>query len=548
MEMLDAAVTLLRQTPVAVWSIYLIGALPFCLGLIYFWFDMIESANAEARLPGEALLLTLLYFWMKTCQAVFSRKLLALLEGEDAEPWTLGRWANTALVQTIFGGSLPMVYPMAILVTIPFGWVNAFYHSISIVGTSRTSTIGSAMREATELSRLWPKQNHLIIGTVLLGVFVLYLNLAIFAVMIPSLLHSFFGIESVFIESRGTWNNSSFYLDIGVFCFLMLNPLNKAVYVLRAFYGRARLSGTDLKAELRRFEGARRGLAYGPGMAVLLGLALIGTSVVARGDAAPASVPPAAQSPSADPNAAKLDRAISSTLKKDEFAWRAPREAGPAEQNSFFARMAQALHDWLKAVLKKPMKMLEKFLKWIFDRPNDNDSSDGGFFAAIAAVPWRLVLVILAVILVSVLIYLLMRHLRRPAPRPLDNLKAAPSRTVDLEAENIQADELPEDSWLALAQQLIERGELRLALRAFYLATLSALARQQLVRLAVGKSNRDYVTELTRRLRGEERVVPLFRENVRLFEASWYGTRDVTPAIIDTMRANQREVGAHVAA
>ena len=32
------------------------GRFPFCLALIYFYFDMTQSADAEAHLPGEALL------------------------------------------------------------------------------------------------------------------------------------------------------------------------------------------------------------------------------------------------------------------------------------------------------------------------------------------------------------------------------------------------------------------------------------------------------------------------------------------------------------
>ena len=59
-------------------SVYYLGALPFWLAFVYFFFDMTQSADADAHLPREALLLTVLYFGMKTCQAVFARKLLAL--------------------------------------------------------------------------------------------------------------------------------------------------------------------------------------------------------------------------------------------------------------------------------------------------------------------------------------------------------------------------------------------------------------------------------------------------------------------------------------
>jgi hypothetical protein len=547
MELLDGAVSLLRRAPVAVVSIYYLGALPFCLGVIYFWFDMTQSATAEAHLPAEALLLAALYFWMKTCQAVFARKLLALLEGEDAELWTARRWAATALLQAIYAGSFVIVYPAAILITLPFGWVNAFYHTISIIGTSTRSTLGSSFREAADLARLWPKQNHLVIGTVFLAVFVLFLNLAAFCMMIPQLLNSLFGVETVFDQNARAWNNSSFYLDVFVFCFLALNPLNKAVYVLRCFYGRARLNGADLRAELRRHQPASA-----PLRAAILALVLLLVADPGARAADPATPPPsaapAAASVPTDPAAANLDRAIQKTLQKDEFAWRLPRVETASEDDSFFAKTLRSALKFLKKLVRAPFKLIGKFFKWLFASGRDHDTGNSAF-AAIAALPWRGILLLFAAIVLAILGYFLVRHLRNRQPaRALDTLRTAPVRTVDLESENVQADELPEESWLALAQQLIERGELRLALRAFYLATLSALARQQLIRLGPGKSNRDYVQEVTRRLRGEAPLVPFFRESIRLFEASWYGTHDVTPAAIETMRENQRHLGNHVVA
>ncbi len=547
-ELLDEAVALLRRAPLAILSIYFLGALPFCLGVIYFWFDMTESANAEGRLPGEAMMLTALYFWMKTCQAVFARKLLELVEGDDSERWTLLRWANTALLQIVYAGSLVLVYPFALLMTVPFGWVNAFYHSVSIVATGSRTTLGSSLREAMEMARLWPKQNHLILGLLFVAMLMVYLNLAVFCITIPQLLNMLFGIETVFVDNGFAWNNSSFYLDVSVFCYLVLNPLNKAIYVLRCFYGRSRVSGTDLKAELRRFQARQSDGAALSGVAafVLIFLLLFGGAARAESDTSLPVSAPLVQI--VEPATAKLDQAIQKTLQKDEFAWRAPRVESDSGEESFLQRMVNAVLKWIKHVLKAPLDWLGDWLKWLFDFHPRDQQETGNFLSAMAAIPWRAIFLLLAVILIAILAWLLFRHFRRKPPQPLDTLQPIALRTVDLEAENLQADELPEDSWLALAQQLIERGELRLALRAFYLATLSTLARQELVRLGPAKSNRDYLAELTRRLRGEAVVVPSFRESIRLFEASWYGTHAVTSAIIESMRANQKQVGSHAAA
>jgi flagellar biosynthesis protein FlhB len=548
MEVLDEAVSLLRRTPLSVFSVYYLGALPFWLAFVYFYFDMTQSADADAHLPGEALLLTALYFWMKTCQAVFARKLLALLEGEDRESWDLPRLANTALLQTIYAGSLIIVYPLGLIITIPFGWVSAFYHNISIVATGPKSTVRSSLFEAAELSRLWPRQNHLILAILLAALLFLFINLAVFFSMVPELLNMFFGIATVFDENGSAWQNSSFYLDVLVLCFLVLNPLNKAVYVLRCFYGRARLNGADLKAELRRQDKIRHEQAPARVLAVLLVLCVALLSAPVRADTPAQPAPVTTATAPVAPANGNLDQAIQKTLQKDEFAWRLPREqADQPEKEGFIARMFDRFLTFLGHELDRLMKPLGKFLKWLFGGNHDHDSSTGAL-QALANIPWTFLFLVILALVVACLVFILVRNFRRRAVDPKAVLATVPVKTVDLEAETVRADALPEDSWLALARELMDRGELRLALRALYLATLSLLAQHQLVRLGPAKSNRDYLLELTRRLRDNAAAIQLVRDNINLFEASWYGTHAVNSIIIETMLANHQQVRGHATA
>jgi hypothetical protein len=545
MEVMDEAVSLLRRTPLSVFSIYYVGALPFWLAFVYFYFDMTQSADADAHLFVESLLLTVLYFWMKTCQAVFARKLLVLLEGEDREKWGLARLANTALLQSIFAGSLVIIYPLAVIVTIPFGWINAFYHNISIVGTSTKSTVRSSLLEATELSRLWPRQNHFILGILLAALLFLFINLAVFFSMIPELLNMFFGIATVFDENGSAWQNTSFYLDVFVICFLVLNPLNKAIYVLRCFYGRARLNGADLKAELRRLDKIRLEQAPVRVLAMVLILCVAFTATPIHADNPAPATPVTTTVAPLSPDNAKLDQAIQKTLQKDEFAWRLPREqSDQPEKEGFLARMTDQFLKYLGREFDKMMKPLGKFLKWLFGGNHNHDSSASAL-QALSNIPWTTLFLVILALVVACLIFILLRHFRRRDVNPVEARGTAPIKTVDLQAEDVRADALPEDSWLALARELMEKGELRLALRALYLATLSLLAQQQLVRLGPAKSNRDYLTELTRRLRGNTAAVQLVRSNMDLFEASWYGTHDVNSAIIETMLTNHQQVRGH---
>ena len=71
LDLIDEAVHLLRRAPAGLLAVYYVGAMPFVLGLLYFWADMSRSAFAEKHLAASALGLAGLFIWMKCCQSVF---------------------------------------------------------------------------------------------------------------------------------------------------------------------------------------------------------------------------------------------------------------------------------------------------------------------------------------------------------------------------------------------------------------------------------------------------------------------------------------------
>jgi hypothetical protein len=113
-------------------------------------------------------------------------------------------------------------------------------------------------------------------------------------------------------------------------------------------------------------------------------------------------------------------------------------------------------------------------------------------------------------------------QLRRPASVP----KAAVTRP-DLADESVTADLLPEDEWLALAREHHARGELRLALRAYFLAGLAHLAGREVLALARHKSNRDYQSELQRKARDQPPLLEAFEQNIAIVERVWYGRHEI---------------------
>ena len=83
-ELIEEAVHLLRQAPMATLAVYYIGSLPFVIGLLYFWAEMSRSPFAYEHLAGESLGLAALFLWMKVWQARFSRSLWAQVAGSFA--------------------------------------------------------------------------------------------------------------------------------------------------------------------------------------------------------------------------------------------------------------------------------------------------------------------------------------------------------------------------------------------------------------------------------------------------------------------------------
>jgi len=86
---------------------------------------------------------------------------------------------------------------------------------------------------------------------------------------------------------------------------------------------------------------------------------------------------------------------------------------------------------------------------------------------------------------------------------------------------------------MKLGRELLARGDFRLALRAFYLASLAHLAAKNLVTLAKFKSNLDYERELRRRGHSLPELPPLFSENVSVFDRAWYGMHEVTEEMVN---------------
>src|SRR5437879_6296966 len=253
LDLIDEAAHLLRAASSATLATYYLGAIPFVLGFLYFWTDMSRSPFANQHLAEAALATTALFIWMKFCQASFARRIRAQLAAEPMPRWSFRQTIRVLLTQAVIQPSGLFLIPLSLVLTLPFAWVYAFYQSVTAMADADSSESSKLVKRAWKQTALWTWQNHIgLIIALVFGVCV-FLNWAMVAFSVPSLLKMLFGVESSFSKSPAAMLNTSFLATIFGLTYLCVDPILKTVYALRCFYGESLQSGEDLKAELKQF-------------------------------------------------------------------------------------------------------------------------------------------------------------------------------------------------------------------------------------------------------------------------------------------------------
>jgi hypothetical protein len=365
------------------------------------------------------------------------------------------------------------------------------------------------------------------------------LNIGMAVLLLPWLLKILFGIETIFSISGTHAMNNTFFAVVCSLSYLCLDPLMKACYCLRCFYGESLQTGEDLKVELRSHAGLRS--------AVILLIAVLltfGPLNKALAQSNPAIIPGKGNSVSAQ----QLNSAIESVIHYPEYSWRLPREKPPdtAVSHTAFYDFLDSIINTLKTgwnYVKKGLAKVWNFIKKILSRilpPLPKLEKPDSHWTAFSRV-WIIIPLSCIVIVLAFLAWRAWR-IRRPRTVTADVIAQPP---LDITREDLDATALPEEGWLNLAGELMEKGELRLALRALYLATLAYLARQEFITIAKYKSDREYELELRRRSHSQPLLAGVFAENRALFESGWYGLHEVTPGIMECFSRNQEKIRTH---
>jgi hypothetical protein len=542
-ELIEEAMHLLRMAPASMLLKYYAGTLPFVLGLLYFWGDMSRHAVSRQYCAFMALGLGLLFIWMKYWQTIFSIHVSSRIGDQEIPQLRFSQMSSMIFSQGIIQPSGLLMIPLATVLVFPFCWVYAFYQNVTIQGEARGKSLGSICRDAGQQALISPGQNHILILTFTLFAVFIYLNLAATLFLLPHLLKKLLGIETLFSLSGSSFLNSTFLATTFALTFLCLDPVVKATYALRCFYGESLTSGNDLKVRLNRFSS---------GTGIHLRSMLLAILIVV---ATLASAPPAVASPLfADTEAremsaafpGELDSAIGRVLKQRRFSWRMPRAVQPEEEGgktswitSFVKTIAVPLeigYRWVAGWIKKLSGWFKDFFSGINPDPDREKGVSTNYV--------RYYFYLFFAILVAALLWL-SRDLWLPGKNPRSG--QSPERIPehpDLVDDQLRADALPADGWIGIANDLVQKGKPRLALRAFYLAGLSHLADHGLITLASYKSNRDYRMELDRRAHQEKGILSAFAANSSIFDRTWYGMYPVSQGQLELFTVNFNRIRA----
>jgi hypothetical protein len=528
LDWIETATHLLRSAPAGALLCYYIGSVPCLLGLLFFWTDMSRGAFAAGHLIDSALSAALLYIWMKSWQAVFFSKLRAHLHLEPESPWTFQRVVWLVVAQAAFQPIGLFLRFIAANILFPYIWTYSLFIGAAILSDGTTPSLREIARGALREAGLWWRQTHVALSGLLFFALFIFANLFFVAMMLPSLIHTFFGIESPFTRDSWAMVNSTFLAAVLALTYLCFDPLRKAVFLVRHFQGASLRTGEDLRVALKTIRSRSR--------LAVAALVLVGTMVGSPLVPSRAEEP----APASHVDSKQLSNSLDRVLERREYGWRFPRgSTEQAEKKGWLASFIDSAGQAISRSFKAAWNAVKNWFRRITEtKSNDSESysstTDWSFVA-------RLTMVILVLALLVVLSLLFWRS--RGNRREVAGAQAIPI-APDLNQENVTADQLPEDGWTRLGRELIERGDLRLALRAFYLATLAHLGQRELIRLARYKSNHDYDAELQRRARGNASLLEAFDHTLLSFERVWYGDHAVTPEILDGVSQNMERIRA----
>ncbi len=529
-ELLDRALLVARRGGFArAGRAWLAGAVPACVVVGIYYLERVEGVRGLRPLFGVALVVA----WCLRAlllSGVARRGALALWDGvplsagagrpidvvRTALVTGLGLWVWAwLLVLASLGGALGVVLVLPLLSlrgAIAPAWLAraACTTDAGVRGFVRAAADNSEMRTVGVLLE----------ALVLFGALGLTINVYALLAVGALLGRSFFGLELALVDSFLSPDNVFVLLGVFLTALVLLEPLRAALAAVLFVDARVRQEGLDLRAAVDDALAGKPGApvkAHAQAALVLVALSVLGAGTAHAQDPAHAQSP--AHSPPTEltvtPPAAPTSDALSTSFSED-----AADTAARARVDDVLTR--PEFREFSDARGKAIQDLFSRLLEWLFRPREPTHTPQLPMFHVPLPGGWFFML-LGGLLVASVLAYLLATQLR--GARAAQASAVASVTTSDLR-------ERPPEQFLDDAGVLAQRGQLREALRALYLATLVALDRRRLITFDPHRTNWAYLRQMPR---GEART--LFADFTRVFDHKWYGAEPTTQADYEACRA-----------
>src|SRR6266849_446179 len=538
---------------------YYSGATPLVLCFIPMWVLNGQIRLSDGALLAEAALLTSAYLLRAWSVASYMQRVRERAFGVP-RPAPEGASAQLAAIGRLLAWKIVLSSAALVGLTTIAGatWCYSACQFASLEARedgSKRHSLGGCIA----LSSQWFGGGLLLFLMMLPLWIAVWLNGLIVALLVPQLLHSIFGVNTLLSTPMGMFallRSSAFWLSLFVGAWLALDPIVKCSFVVVYQHLQSRREGDDLRGLLASLPREHQKKAQMIASTAAGGRVATGALVVLAAILAGAS-----QTATAGATQASLTRSSTETLGASALEARIQklRQALDAESERATYRWHDAEHPspptWFDKLLVKIGDSIEHAWNafWNFLRklwPRGLNLSLGIEKRGWQLKDLRLWLSLIAIFTLAVGALLFWLRRRREAGKLSVLVATAPMPDLS----DAAASERSENEWFALAERLEGEGDLRLALRAVYLGLLAGLAQREWLTIRRDRTNREYIDEFTRRWRRrpqaaiEARVeIPeKLRSSLRLFDRVWYGSHALTPVAVAAYRQDQLELLNHV--
>jgi len=538
---------------------YFSGAAPLVLCLIVMWVVNGQIRLSDGALLAEAALLTGLYLLRTWSVASYMQRVRERAcgvrrpapEGASAQLAAMGRllaWkivlSSAALVGlTTFAGAT---------------WCYSACQFASLEARedgSKRHTLGGCVA----LSSQWFGGGLLLFLMMLPLWSAVWLNGLMVTLIVPQLLHSIFGVNTLLSTPMGMFalsRSSAFWFSLFAGAWLALDPIVKCSFVVVFQHLQSRREGDDLRGLLsslprehqkkaQLIASTAAGGRVATGALVVLAAMLAGTSpmAVARAALPPSSAETIAYTPREE-QIQKLQRALDQESRRAIYRWHDAEHPSPP---TWFDKLLDKIQKRTERAWNALVNLFRKLWPRGLNLSPGNEKGGGWKLKDV-----RLWLTLIAILTIGAGVVLFWLRRRREGGEQVSIPMAIPP-LPDL-GDSAVASERSEDEWFALADRLEGEGELRLALRSMYLGLLAGLAQREWLTIRRDSTNREYLNEFTRRWRRRpqaalERRIEIperLRGSLRQFDRVWYGSHVPTREAVAAYRQDQRELLNHV--